>query len=54
MLERQGYRIVRVAAARVLKDADATADAIVALAGAPSTTGLRPAVPFPASGEDTR
>lgn len=49
-IEENGFRVVRVAAARVMKDADATADAIAALAVRPLH---QPAAgPPPRAGED--
>jgi len=49
-IEENGFRVVRVAAARVMKDADATADAIAAFAGRPLH---QPAAgPPPRPGED--
>lgn len=50
-LERSGYRVMRIAAADVLRDVDAVSDAIVSYAASP----LHPAfgaVPLPVNGED--
>ncbi len=50
-LEQSGYRVLRIAAADVLRDVDAVADAIVAHVASP----LHPAsgaVPLPVNGED--
>ena len=49
-LEARGYRIVRVAAAEVLKDARAVAEAIVALVSPPPPPASP--VPLPVNGED--
>ncbi|WP_294047181.1 DUF559 domain-containing protein [Sphingomonas sp.] len=50
-LERQGYRILRVPAADVLRDADEAAQSIVAFAARPlhHASGM---VPLPVNGED--
>lgn len=50
LLEQAGYRVVRFAAAEVLRDAGAVADAIVALASAPPPPAAP--VPLPAGGEE--
>lgn len=49
-LEQQGYRVLRVMAADVLKDADEAAQAIVSYAAAPPPPPS--AVPLPVNGED--
>ena len=50
-LETQGYQVLRIAAADVLKDADAVADAIVSHAARPLHHAFG-TVPLPASGEE--
>ena len=52
-LERQGYRVLRVPASGVLKNADEVAQSIVSLAAYPLHHALKKrAVPLSASGED--
>ncbi len=50
-LETQGYQVLRIAAADILKDADAVAEAIVSLAARPLHHAFG-TVPLPASGEE--
>ncbi|GAA3255503.1 hypothetical protein GCM10020258_14000 [Sphingomonas yabuuchiae] len=50
-LNENGYRVMRIGAADILRDAEAVAASIVSLAAAPSTTRLRRAVP-PRAGEE--
>ncbi|MCG3084714.1 endonuclease domain-containing protein, partial [Anoxybacillus sp. LAT27] len=49
-LEGRGYRVIRIAAADVLRDADAVAQAVVSLAAAPPPPASP--VPLPVNGED--
>jgi very-short-patch-repair endonuclease len=51
LLRQQGYQVLRIPAADVLKSADAVADAIVARAAHPLHHASS-MVPLPASGED--